>query len=95
MNDYIMSESKQFSNGTEYEVFMYNYCGKCKKGILRDDLFPEFPENGGCPIWDAMENARFNPVVFPSKKIVEIRNNEGEIIKWHHCTEFEESEVKQ
>lgn len=52
--------SKPFSNGTEYEVFKYNFCEDCKKHKIREDGFPALPEDGGCPIEDAMENARFD-----------------------------------
>lgn len=43
-------ESKPFSSGTEYEVFLYNWCENCNHYKVRDDGFPEFPENGGCPV---------------------------------------------
>lgn len=53
--------STRFSSGTEYEIFLYNFCQRCSKGKTReDDGFPEFPENGGCPIWDAMEYQPFS-----------------------------------
>ena len=64
--------SKPFSNGTEYEVFKYNFCEDCIKHKLREDGFPAFPEDGGCPIEDAMENARFDISQFPSEYIREL-----------------------
>ena len=57
--------STPFSSGTEYENFIYYFCERCKKGKRDEDGFPESPEEGGCPIWDAMENARFGQP-FPS-----------------------------
>lgn len=59
--------STSFSSGTEYENFIYCFCERCKKGKLNEDGFPEFPEEGGCPIWDAMENARLGQP-FPSER---------------------------
>lgn len=88
----IYSESKPFSNGTEYENFLYNYCYRCERGKLRDDGFPESPDKGGCPIWDAMENARFDITKFPTKEITEVRDREGNVLKWHHCFDFIDSE---
>ena len=52
--------SKPFSNGTEYEAFKYNFCERCRKHKLRDDGFPAFTEDGGCPIEDDIKNTRFN-----------------------------------
>ena len=80
--------SKPFSNGTEYEVFRYNYCERCKNHKVREDGFPAFVEDGGCPIEDAMEYARFDLSKFPNKKIREIRNKDDNITRYHHCIEF-------
>lgn len=84
--------SKPFSNGTEYENFMYYFCYRCKKGVINNDGFPEYPENGGCAIWDAMENARFDIAQWPANKIVE--GEKGSYRYWHLCTEFDETEDK-
>lgn len=82
--------AKPFSSGTEYEVFLYNYCENCRAYKLRDDGFPEFPENGGCPILDAMEYARFDISRFPSENIRELRDADtDEIIRWHECNRFD------
>ena len=89
MNNFQMNESKPFSNGTEYEIFLDNYCHRCQHYIVRADGFPEFPDKGGCPILDAMENARFDRSLFPSKDIVEVRHLDGKIITWHRCTKYE------
>lgn len=81
--------SKPFSSGTEYEIFLYNYCEKCSRYLLREqDGFPAFPEDGGCRVLDAMERARFDIRLFPNKKIRQIEDNDGKVIKWHHCVDF-------
>ena len=82
-------ESKPFSSGTEYEVFLYNWCENCKHYKVRDDGFPEFPEQGGCPVLDAMENARFDSMYWPKRKIVEEWDG-GKIRRFHKCLGFEE-----
>ena len=83
------SESKPFSSGTEYEVFLYNWCKQCTHYKLRDDDgFPEFPENGGCPVLDAMERARFDLNVFPRNEIIEERDENWNIVYYHKCTRF-------
>lgn len=82
--------SKPFSNGTEYEVFKYNFCEDCRKHVVREDGFPAFPEDGGCPIEDAMENARFDISQFPSKDVRELRDaKDDSVIAWHCCMKFE------
>jgi len=77
--------AKPFSSGTEYEVFRYNYCDNgCRFHKEReDDGFPEFLENGGCPIEDGMESARFDRNTFPNV-LLEIRE-ERNCINYHHC----------
>jgi hypothetical protein len=80
--------STPFSNGTEYENFMYYFCDRCDKGIRRDDLFPEFPENGGCPTWDALENARFDLDLFPSNDVVRLLDKDGNVRCWNICKHF-------
>jgi len=60
-----------FGSGTEYEVFRYNNCEKCKKHIEREeDGFPAFPEDGGCVIEDLLERARFDLSLFPQEHII-------------------------
>ena len=82
--------SKPFSNGTEYEVFKYNFCEDCRKHVVREDGFPAFPEDGGCPIEDAMENARFDISQFPSEFIRELRDaKDDSVIAWHCCNRFD------
>ena len=81
-----IKESKPFSSGTVYEVFLYNWCEKCAHYKLRDDGFPEFPENGGCPALDAMERARFDIEAFPCKEIIEEQDDNGNIVYYRKCT---------
>ena len=76
--------AKPFSNGTEYEIFRHNYCENgCIHHIDREDGFPEILENGGCPIEDGMECARFDKDLFPNV-LVEAWDGEEQYM-WHHC----------
>lgn len=81
-------ESKPFSNGMEYEFFRETWCDHCSHCKLRDDMFPEFPENGGCDILDAMERARFDIEKFPTKEVVEEHTEDGVVNYWHKCTQY-------
>ena len=81
--------SMPFSSGSEYEIFKYNFCERCRKHKEREDGFPAFPEDGGCPIEDAMENARFDISLFPSESIRKLTSaNDNSVIAWHYCIEF-------
>lgn len=81
--------SKPFSNGTEYEDFRYQFCERCLHYVMRKDGFPELPENGGCRILDAMENARFDIKQFPSEWVRELTSaNDDSPIAWHYCIRF-------
>jgi hypothetical protein len=88
MAKYIEEPSTPFSNSTEYAVFMDNFCCRCEKGVLSDDGFPEFPEKGGCQIWDALERAMFDPQCFPSKEIVRLLDADGSVKYWNVCKHF-------
>lgn len=88
MSKHIESQSKPFSNGTECQFFTENFCDRCKKGLRHDDMFPEYPENGGCSIWDAMERARFDESVFPSSDIVQLTETDGTVQYYHVCKQF-------
>ena len=82
--------SKPFSSGTEYEVFKYNFCEDCRKHVVREDGLPAFVEDGGCPIEDAMENARFDITKFPHDDIRELRDaKDDSVIAWHCCNRFD------
>ena len=86
--------AKPFSNGTEYEIFLYNYCENCRAYKVRDDGFPEFPEFGGCPILDKMEYARFDDSEFPTENIRELRDADtDQVIRWHECNRFDPDDV--
>lgn len=88
--------SKPFSSGTEYEVFIYNFCERCRGYKEREnDGFPEFPEKGGCLIRDAMENARFDISKFPSEWVRELRSaKDNSILAWHYCTRFSNADYE-
>lgn len=79
--------SSPFSNGIEYEIFLDNFCYRCKKHKTSDDGFCAFVADGGCPIENAMEDARFG-YDFPSEDIVKIVED-GNIRHWHVCKSFE------
>lgn len=79
--------STPFSNGTEYENFMYYFCWRCKKGLINENGFAEYPENGGRVIWDAMENARWDKTYWPADKIVQGEKDGRKY--WHICTAFD------
>ena len=82
-------ESKPFSSGTEYEIFKYNFCERCRKHKESENGFPAFPEDGGCQIEDAMENARFDISLFPSESIRKLTSaNDSSVLAWHYCIEF-------
>lgn len=81
-------KSKVFSNGTEYECFLEDYCEQCYFRRLGEDGFAEFAENGGCVIRDKLETSRFNPEGYPSSYIREIHDDKGNIQNWHHCMFF-------
>lgn len=76
-----------FSNGMSYEFFLECFCYRCKKHKVNDDGFCAFVEQGGCPIENAMENARFGEP-FPSEDIVRIVEN-GKTTYWNICKAFE------
>lgn len=83
--------AKVFSNGTEYEIFRENYCeNKCKYHKERDDGFPALVNEGGCPIEDRMEYARFDTLMFPNV-LFEMWEND-KCINYHHCPFFEKEE---
>lgn len=77
--------AKIFSNGTEYEIFKSSYCENgCKFHKEREaDGFAEFTENGGCPIEDGCENARFDAETFPNV-LLEVWEDD-KCINWHYC----------
>ena len=80
--------SKPFSNGMSYEFFVENFCYRCKHGKINKNGFAEYPEKGGCKVWDSMENARFDLNVFPCEDVVQIEKD-GTFPIWHACKHFE------
>ena len=79
--------SSPFSNGMEYEFFLENFCYRCKKHKVGADGFCAFVAQGGCPIENAIEDARLgNP--FPSEDIVRIVED-GKTTHWNICKAFE------
>lgn len=80
-----------FSSGTEYEIFRYNFCDRCKfHKMSPDGAFIEFTKNGGCPIENDIESCHVGAVEFP-KEIMEIYHN-GKRICSHYCPFFTEKE---
>lgn len=82
------AESTPFSSGMEYEFFKESWCENCTHYKAREDGFPEFPQNGGCPVLDKMEYARFDISKWPSKDIIEERDENGNVQYWHKCTKY-------
>ena len=72
-----------FSSGTEYEIFKDNFCENCIHHKIREDGFCEFVENGGCPIENAMEDARFDSSKFPNV-LLQIWDGD-ECRCWNYC----------
>lgn len=91
----VYPESKVFSSGTEYDMFKYNYCQKCKYHKEREsDGFPEFALYGGCPIEDEMESARFDDLRYPNKIIRKIYDTDNKkTVTYHYCPFFIEKEI--
>ena len=81
--------SMPFSSGTEYMDFKYQFCERCTAYKAREDGFPEFPNKGGCPILDAIENARFDMSKFPTEWVRELTSADDDSpIAWHYCIRF-------
>ena len=80
--------STPFSNGMEYEFFLENFCFRCNKHKLDQDGFLATVKNGGCPIENALEDARFDLSVFPCNDVVRIVKD-GEVVNWNICRAFE------
>ena len=82
-----LKPSHPFPNGTTYEIFLDNFCYRCKKHKENEDGFCALVSEGGCPIENAMEDARFGEP-FPSEDIVQVETEDA-ILVWHACTKFE------
>ncbi len=79
--------SLPFANGMSYELFLECFCYRCKKHKVNEDGFCAFVKDGGCPIENAMEDARFGES-FPSEDIVRIVED-GKTKHWNVCKAFE------
>lgn len=78
-----------FSNGMSFEWFREYFCERCKKHKEDETTgYCAFVEDGGCPIENACEDARFNLELFPVDKIVSLSES-GKIKYWHVCTDFQ------
>ena len=84
--------SSAFSNGTEYEFFLANFCYRCKRYVENERGFPAFESEGGCKTLHAMENARWGED-FPSNDIAEIWKD-GKPIRWHVCRFFQNDDAE-
>lgn len=69
-----------FSSGTEYEIFLGNYCFEC--GMYKTDK-DGMPVQSSCKIEKAIAMARFDETVFPHEQVF---CQKGKY--YHTCTEF-------
>ena len=76
-----------FSSDLSYEFFLECFCYRCKKHKVDKNGFCAIVEQGGCPIENAMEDARYT-YDFPSEDIVRIIED-GETKYWNVCKAFE------
>lgn len=88
MKETELKPSTPFPNGMSYEYFLEVFCERCKKHKQNDVGLCAFVEEGGCPIENAMEDARFGHP-FPSVDIVRVYKDDGECVCWNACTKFE------
>ena len=84
--------SNPFSNGMSYEFFLECFCYRCKNHKTDKDGFCAFVTDGGCPIENAMEDARFGSD-FPSDDIVQIERD-GKPFCWNACKQFETDDTE-
>lgn len=82
-------ESKPFENNAEYVRFVDNWCKKCIHLKLHNGLFPNYPEDGGCPVLDAIEIANIDIDWFPKKDIVEEVYDNVDMVSRRICKRFE------
>lgn len=89
------SESEPFASGADYEIFLDNWCKKCTHFLLHNGLFPEYPDDGCCPVLDAIELAKIDLSYFPSDDIIEERDEDGSVLYWHKCTKFKRRKTNE
>lgn len=83
----MIRDSKPFSSSTEYEWFCEQYCERCRHYKEGDSGFPVMSEDGGCPIRDKVEYARFNES-FPSECFADLFEPNGKAIAFNVCRHF-------
>ena len=72
----------KFSNGTEYEVFLDNYCyNNCI--YYKED--GSTMEDGNCPIEYGLDVGRWDDKDYPSNVLLEVWTDGGEVMSWHMC----------
>lgn len=86
--------AKPFSNGTEYEIFRYNYCDNCKYHKDGEFGLSDYVENGACPIESRIEDARFDIEQFPNV-LLEVWFDEKQCMNYHHCPFFTKKRRKR
>lgn len=78
--------ASKFSTGTEYEVFLDNYCyANCK--YHREDVWTV--EDGNCPIEYGLEAGRWNTKDYPNNVLLEALNDDDEVLSWYVCPFYE------
>ena len=92
MKETELKPSKPFPNGISYEFFLECFCWRCKKHKENERGYCAFVNEGGCPIENALEDARWGEP-FPSEDIVEVHRG-NEINCWHACTKFETDDIE-
>ena len=86
----IYRESRPFETNAEYVRFVHNWCKNCTHFKLHNGLFPEYPEDGGCPVLDAIEIARNNDIgFFPKRDIIEEVYDDVDLVSRRICKRFE------
>lgn len=85
----IYRESRPFETNAEYVRFVNNWCKKCTHLKLHNGLFPNYPEDGGCPILDAIEIANIDIDWFPKNQIVEELYDDRDVVSRRICKRFE------
>lgn len=74
----------RFSSVTEYLWFKEKYCKNgCVYHKENERGYAEYVKNGGCPIEDRIEHAKFDKREFPNV-LVNIRRDDG-YMEFHCC----------
>lgn len=75
-----------FSNGTEYHVFMSDYCFKCSK--YKSDK-EGIPYTNSCKIEKKISEAMFNPDAFPKGSVYYVKD------KGYICIKYTEGQPRE